>query len=98
MSVRAHRIVKIEYAEGASFNLWHDDQLVGFLDRTESGGLWSQLNDDGGGVVNLSTETLQKAIDKAGELELDKETVAALQADIAAAKDQGNEYVEYDCF
>ena len=61
-------------------------------------GFYRQMNDNGGGVVTVSIEALQAAIDEAGELELDEDTVRVLGEDIAAAKADNNESVDYDCF
>jgi len=98
VSVRAHRILSVEYAPETSFNLWHDEKLVEFLERNNDLGFYRQMNDDGSGVVTVSIEALQKAIDEAEELELDEATVRVLGEDIAAAKLANNEYVDYDCF
>ena len=98
MSVRAHRILKVEYAPEASFNLYGDQKLVEFLEKESDLGFYRQMNDNGGGVVTMGIEALQAAIDKAGELELDEDTVRVLGVDIAAAKEDGVDTVDYDCF
>lgn len=96
MSVRAHRILKVEYADNPSFNLYHDEKLVQFLDRQNHSGFYSQLSDDGGGVVSVEVSVLRQAIEKASELELDKDDVKTLQADIEASGE--GETIDYDCF
>ena len=98
MSVRAHRILSVEYAPETSFNLYGDEKLVDFLQKENDQGFYDQMNSDGGGVVTVSIEALQKAIDQAEELELDEVTVRVLGEDIAAAKLADNDYVDYDCF
>ena len=98
MSVRAHRILKVEYAPEVSFNLYGDQKLVEFLEHENDLGFYRQMNDNGGGVVTVSIETLQRAIDQAKELELDDDTVKVLREDIAAAQADNNESVDYDCF
>lgn len=96
MSVRAHRILKVEYAPNPSFNLWHDEKLINFLDTQNDSGFFSQMNGNGGGVVNIEASVIKKALEKAGELELDEDTVEQLKADIEAAGEDGS--IDYDCF
>ncbi|GAH68348.1 unnamed protein product [marine sediment metagenome] len=96
MSVRAHRILKVEYAPNTSFNLYYDQKLIEFFDRNNDGGFYSQMNDGGGGVVSIEVSAIKEAIEKAAELQLDEDTVKQLKADIEAAGD--NDFVDYDCF
>jgi len=96
VSVRAHRILKVEYAPNPSFNLWHDEKLINFLDTQNDSGFFSQMNENGGGVVNIEASVIKKALEKAGELELDEDTVKQLKADIEAAGEDGS--IDYDCF
>lgn len=98
MSVKAHRILKVEYAPGVSFSLYGDQKLVEFLESENDLGFHRQMNDNGGGVVTVSIDALQRAIDQAKELELDEDTVKVLREDIAAAQADNNESVDYDCF
>lgn len=98
MSVKAHRILKVEYAPQVSFNLYGDQKLVEFLENENDLGFYRQMNDNGGGVVTVGIKTIQKAIDEAEELELDEDTVKVLGEDIAAAKAENNETIDYDCF
>ena len=94
MSVRAHRILKVEYAERPSFNLWHDEKLMKFLDDHMDGGFYAQLTDGGVGVVCIEPSVIQEAINSAKELELDDDTVAQLKADVEASEGS----IDYDCF
>ena len=96
MSVRAHRILKIEYAKIPSFNLWHDEKLIDFINTHNDSGFFSQMNDNGGGVVNVEASVIKEALEKAVELELDEDTVEQLKADIEAAGEDGS--IDYDCF
>ena len=98
MSVRAHRILSVEYAPETSFNLYHDEKLIDFLQHENDLGFYDQMNGDGGGKITVSIEALQKAIDQAKELELDEVTVRVLGEDIAVAKVHNEDYVDYDCF
>lgn len=97
MSVRAHRVIKVEYAPETSFNLSHDEKLVSLLDGWD--GIWCNLNDDGCGQVSISVDSLRAALGRATELELDPETIEAITDDIAfAVKVEGEDYVTYDFF
>jgi hypothetical protein len=97
MSISANRIIKIEVEESYnSFNLWHDRKLMDFLD-TEAD-FFSRLSDDGAGVSEISVEVLEKAVSMAVELELDADTVTNLKKDIAWAKANDQEFVQYDCY
>ena len=97
MSVHANRIIKIEIEESYnSFNLWHDTKLMDFLE--DEANFFSRLSDDGNGVSEVSVEVLENAVSKAVELELDDDTVANLKKDIAWAKANDEEFVQYYCY
>ncbi|GAH58348.1 unnamed protein product [marine sediment metagenome] len=91
MSVRAFRVKKIEHEKSDTFNLWHDDKLVDFLDS--ECGFFVGLTSEGTGLVEVPVEALQKALEK---LELDDELRKAVTEDIEACRDDG--YVTYYCF
>ena len=91
MSVRAYRVNKIEHEESDSFNLWHDDKLVDFLDREY--GFFVGLTSEGTGLVEVPVEALQKALEK---LELEDEVRKALTEDIEACRDDSS--VTYYCY
>jgi len=90
MSVRAYRVAKIEHEESDTFNLWHDDKLTEFLDNEY--GFYEQIT-EGGGLVDVSVEALQEALEK---VEMDDELREAIQKDIEACRDKG--YVTYYCY
>ena len=90
MSVRAYRVNKIEHEESDTFNLWHDDKLVDFLDREY--GFFEHLS-DGTGLVEVPIEALKEALEK---VEMDDELKEAIKQDIEARRDDG--YVTYYCF
>ena len=97
MSVSANRIIEIKIEQSYnSFYLWHDRKLMDFLD-TEAD-FFSQLTFDGTGVSEASVEVLEKAVSKAVELELDEDTIANLKMDIAWAKANDEEFVQYYCY
>lgn len=91
MSVRAYRVNKIEHEWESTFNLWHDDKLVEFLERDY--GLYEGMSNDGNGLVELPIEALEKAVK---QLNLDEELVKALKRDIEACRKSG--YVTYYCY
>ena len=97
MSVSANRIIEIKVEESYNtFNLWHDSKLMDFLD-TEAD-FFSRLSDDGTGISEVSVEVLEKAVSMSVELELDDDTVTNLRKDIAWAKANDQEFVQYDCY
>ena len=97
MSVSANRIIEIKVEESYNtFNLWHDSKLMDFLD-TEAD-FFSRLSDDGTGISEVSIEVLEKAVSMSVELELDDDTVTNLKKDIAWAKANDQEFVQYDCY
>ena len=91
MSVRAYRVNKIEHEQGDTFNLWHDDKLVDFLDSECD--FFAGLTNEGTGLVEVPVEALQKAVEK---LEMDEELREAIRKDIEACQADG--YVTYYCF
>ena len=94
MSVRAHRVKKIEYA-GESFNLWHDKKLIDFFDRYY--GFFETLV-EGIGITELSTEALKIAIKKAKQLGLKKQQVEQLKKDAKWGDKYNCGWVSYYCF
>lgn len=93
MSVRAYRINKIDYENDSSFNLWHDEKLMNFLD--ENYGCYDTLI-EGTGIMDLQVEALEKALENKTELNLDKWIVKMLKKDIKWAKEKGG-YIQYYC-
>lgn len=93
MSVRAYRIDKIEIERGETFNLWHDGELMDFLD---SEGCLASLNDDSCGILEVSVEQLKRALEEVDNL--DEETKKAIKEDIDWIKRKKGEYILYDCF
>jgi hypothetical protein len=97
MSVKANRVIEIKIeTEYASFNLWHDRKLMDFLDNEVD--FFRGLTSDGTGLAEASFEVLENAVSKAVELELDEDTVANLKKDIAWAKENNEEFVQYYCY
>lgn len=95
MSIRAHRVIKIEYAPEPTFNCWHDTELLDFL--LENDKVHDGRNMDGVGMIEFSVDELQAAVDDK-DLKFDDEVRKQLQADITASKEAGDTYIQYDCF
>ena len=90
MSIRAYRVKKIEHEQSDSFNLWHDEGLVEFLEKE---GCLSQLNDDLCGLVEVPIDVLKEALQK---VNMSEETKASISKDIETCQDAGG--VTYYCF
>ena len=91
MSVRAYRVTKIAHESDNTFNLWHDDKLMDFLDREY--GFFEGLTKDGTGLVELPIEALQEALEK---VKMDNELKEAIQKDIEACRD--DDHITYYCY
>ena len=91
MSVRAYRVNKIEHEESDTFNLWHDDKLIDFLDSECN--FFAGLTNEGTGLVEVPVEALRKAVE---EVAIDEELKEAIQRDIESCRDDG--YVTYYCY
>jgi hypothetical protein len=95
ISIRAHKVSKMEYAPYSTFNCWHDNKLFDFLmnsDRTHDG-----LNMDGLGMIEVSVGRIQEAL-ASQDLNLDNDVRESLESDIAWAKGREKDYISYDCF
>ena len=92
MSVRAYRVNTIEVEDNASFNLWHDIDLLNFFENRDD--FYNALNHDGNGNIEMSVISLEKAVET---LTLEDYTKEAILKDIAWAKEQKAEYIMYSC-
>ena len=95
MSLRAYRVIEVK-SETSSFNLWHDQKLVQFLDKE----VWfsDNLNSHGTGLTEVPVRILERAVRMATKLNLGEETVRRLERDIAAVKSTGEKSVTYYCY
>lgn len=94
MSVRAYKVLKMELADNPSFNLWHDEKIVDFLNENDD--FNSQMNDNGGGYITVSVKSIRKILANLEEFELDELDIEQLRKDIEGLED-GN-YITYSCF
>lgn len=97
MSVRAYRLIRKETADQSSFSIWHDTDLLDFFREADPDGLVEQWTEDGVGTLEVSVKALEKAI-ASFPWGKDDYRIEAIKADIAFAKEQGDEYVLYECF
>jgi len=91
MSNQARRIVKIVHARQVSFAA---QGKVGQRLLNDS-----QLNLDGGGYVTIQVDDIEEFL--AGErsqIQYDPDEIAALTADVKAARKRGDDSIDYDIF
>ena len=96
MSVRAYRIITKEVADQASFNLWHDTDLLDFFEENGELG-YQNRRDENGGDVEINIDLLQKALDSFKWEEKDYR-IEAIKADIAFAIKNNTDWVQYECY
>ena len=90
MSVRAYKVIDIKHEEGESFNLWHDTDIMGFLEHE---GCLSQLNCDGCGILTIDMEQMKEMLEA-----LPAEQTEQLRKDYDAAVAAQADWIEYYCF
>lgn len=98
MSVRAYRVISKEIEEEPSFNVWHDKELLDWLEEQKDTSIRMTAQGSGEGEIEININVLKKAIKNAKKLKLDEDIIEALKADIAFAKNKGDEYVLYECY
>jgi len=90
MSVRAYKIEKTSH--NPSFNLWHDEKFVQYLDDV---GVYPLL-DDGAGYVSITIENIEKITElakKAGDFDDISDILETLREDMG-----GDGYADFVCF
>lgn len=95
MSIRAYRINKKELAKDCSFNCWHDSDILDFLLENE---FYDGRNCDGAGSIEVPVPTLEKLLTMYPWEANGDYRQAAIQSDIAWARENHRETIEYDCF
>jgi hypothetical protein len=88
VSIRAYRVNKIEIERSSSFNLWHDDELMDFLEKNDC-----FAGFQGSGIVDIPKEILLEALDI---LALNDDIRQSLKRDIELSQD--DLFVTYYCF
>jgi len=88
MSIRAHRVIEIVTGD-IDFNLWNDEEVVNLLGDN----LFSSLNMDGCGLVELIEPVIEEALDKATQ-ERTKEILEKMLRDAQA----NGGYITYYCY
>ena len=97
MSVRAYRVIKreSEFAKNSSFNCWHDADILDFILENS---FYDGRNNDGCGSIEVPVDNLEKLLKEYKWETGEDYRRDAIQADIAWAKENDRESVEYDCF
>jgi len=95
MSIRAHRVIEIKTDGEDSFNLWHEDEIVVWLEKNTS--FFSPLNEDSCGLTNVSVEDLKTMLSEIGG-KIDGDVKEAIEKDIKFAEEQRDEYLKYYCY
>jgi hypothetical protein len=97
VSINAHRIRNNNLdTERASFNVWHDEKFIDFLNEEIQ--FYMSLNSYGTGIVDVPVELLEKAVDAPKKYDLDEDTVSQIKSDVESAKSNKDEVVTYYCF
>lgn len=92
MSVRAHRVTKLEWAD-PTWNAWGDTDFTDYLDKNEPG--WGHsLDMDGCGITDISVKVIKQYI-KDAKKSADAYLIEALRKDVAAANKLGDEWIRY---
>ncbi len=94
MSIRAHRVEEIKTG-GESFNLWHDEKIVKWLEKKTF--FFESLNEDYCGLAEVEVDDLKAMLSEIGE-QISQDQRKAIEEDIQFAKDKGNWYIRYYCF
>jgi len=95
MSIRAYKVLDIKTKQTESFNLWHDSEVIDFLNDQE-GGFSDSLDQDCCGLTYVKVASIKELIKRADEFHLDKESISCLEDDIKGY--DVDDYVQYYCF
>ncbi len=95
MSVLAYRIYP-QKADSFSFDVWHDEKLIEFLNKELH--FFLSLNSYGTGIVDIPVALIEQIISVKDELDLDEEIIKQLQLDIEDGKSRIGEVVSYHCY
>lgn len=90
MSARAYRINNIDREDNPSFNIWHDKNLMDFLEENDA-----IVTEE---IIEVNVLALKKAIEQAEKLKLEEYVIEAIKADIKWAEKINDTFVKYFYF
>lgn len=90
MSVRAYRINKIDHSDVPTFNLWHDENIIKWLES--NCGFVNEEKD----IIELAVSSLEALLKS--DVEIEDITRKDIEIDIDWAKKEGEEYIQYLCY
>lgn len=98
----------MDVEQTASFNLWRDDPIISFLSSHEDSlsTIDEQLDQNGGGLVEVSVSALRALVDamRSGEVKNEDgepyatDSIETLRRDVMFAEKKGDEYLLYSCY
>ena len=95
MSIRAHRILKIQYAETTFFRAGSTlGEVVRVMGTDHTG-------ESGGGIIEITVGGLKEIIKDAKDHDLSKNDIINLKEELAELKKEGrndDDYVQYDMY
>jgi hypothetical protein len=95
MSVWAYRDVD-NVTVPPSFNVWHDHDLMDFLDAEAE--FSTYLTHGGVGCVIVEVKVLRKALKNTAKLNLSDKIIRRIKNDITYAESEKEDTVTYHCF
>ncbi|MBM4350049.1 MAG: hypothetical protein FJ106_09230 [Deltaproteobacteria bacterium] len=94
MSIRAHRVEEIR-TSGESFNLWHDEKIIKWLEKKTF--FFESLNEDCCGLTGVEVDDLKAMLSEIGG-QISEWARKAIEEDIKMAKSKDDWYVQYHCY
>lgn len=94
MSIRAHRVEEIK-TNGDSFNLWHDEKVIKWLEKKTF--FFESLNADCCGLTEVEVDDLKAMLLEIGE-QISECARKAIEEDIRIAQRKDDWYVRYFCY
>jgi len=94
MSIRAHRVEEVK-TSGESFNLWHDEKVIKWLEKKTF--FFESLNADRCGFTEVEVDDLKAMLSEIGG-QISERQKKAIEEDIKIAVGQDNWYIRYYCF
>ncbi|MBS3906299.1 MAG: hypothetical protein KGZ49_04590 [Syntrophaceae bacterium] len=94
MSIRAHRVEEIK-TSGESFNLWHDEKIIKWLEKKTF--FFESLNEDLCGFAEVEVDDLKAMLSEIGG-QISERQRKSIEDDIRIAAGQDSWYIRYYCF